>query len=52
MPDIRDTKRRVPMSEDMLYSRWLAVVVLVSIPLVVWLLLEGWHWFHDNVLWA
>ena len=47
-----DKPRKVPMSEDMLVSRMRALAVLVAIPLCIWLLFEGWHWFHDNVLWA
>jgi hypothetical protein len=44
--DIRDVKRQVPMSEDMIHSRMIAVGVLAVIPLVVWLLLEAWEWIE------
>ncbi len=51
MPDIRDSKRQVPMSEDMLYSRMVAVAILVAIPIVVWLLSEAW-WYVNGWVWA
>lgn len=51
MTDIRDVKRRVPMSEDMLYSRWLAGALLVAVPLILWALYELGSWFYYEIIW-
>ena len=44
MKDTRDTKRLVPLSEDMLYSRMIAVALLIGVPVAIYAGIRIWDW--------
>lgn len=44
--NIRDPKRRVPMSFDFIHSRDFAVFAWFAIILLIVALAAGWHWLE------